>query len=410
MPQKFDCARALSIAALGAFAFAYFRFRGCPAAGALHAAMAGCAALAVLWLMECLSGKEEGRAKKEKRADFDWGMHYLRGFAIICILLTHFFAWTGASKFSRAFLRSSTIFFLFISGYLCQYLASRRPLDTRKYYVSKLKNVIAPYVVCSLATMAAVLVIQSKTIGVIKPSQISLAAIPNTLLLGWAQRQYWYIPYVAVLFVFSPWLSRARDRTIVWLVAVSFLLAVCFPYRPPTHTKWIFSKFLYRYAYFTWGYLVGFLYARWKDPIDRHLREYLVPALFLGIAMGLNVLLPEGAAWKPAHILSGDLAYSLQKLFFLVPVLCAANRLRSVRISLFDMLATYSFTLFFLHYFFVGDYAVLQKWAFSAVGSGSVLRLGVRIGLATVFVFQNLLLAVSLKKACGRWSRSIIGS
>lgn len=404
--RPFDFLRAAAIALLGGGAFAYLRHGGASQPRALAVALAGVAALAALWAAERLSGHgAPPAAPKAKKAGFDWGMHYLRGFAIVCIMLTHFFGRTGAAKFAHAFLTSSTIYFLFISGYLCQYLAFRRPVDPGKYYLSKLKNVVSPYIVCSLATIAAVLALRTERIGVIEPSAVTLPSMPDILLLGWAQRQYWYIPFVVLLFLVSPRLTRVSDRTLAWLTLVFFFLAVCFPHRPPSHLTWSLSKLLYRFAYFGWGYLIGFAYARWKDRIDPHLRAYVLPALLLGLALGIGK-----ASWMPDHVLRGSFAWSLQKLFFLVPVLCVANWLRSTRVAILDWLATYSFTLFFLHYFFVRDYAVLQDALFARVHPGSFGEVCIRIGLAAAFVGQNLLLAVLLKKASGRWSRSVIGA
>jgi hypothetical protein len=130
----------------------------------------------------------------------------------------------------------------------------------------------------------------------------------------------------------------------------------------------------------------------------------------MGTVLGVCMMLPGKVAWLPSHFLSGSFALTFQKLLFLVPILYLANKVRSSRIALFDMLATYSVTLFFLHYFFIKDYAILQRTIFSHIGDSSLLQLGVRIGLAVLFVGQNLVLSILLKSACGRWSRSFIGS
>ncbi len=407
--SKSNLIRALACFALSGATAAYL---ACHGAGTKKVVVSSALLLIgflAIWLAERrFCGPEKPPAPK--RPDFDWGMHYMRGFAIVCIMLTHFFGRTGSAKFAHAFLTSSTIFFLFISGYLCQYLAFRRPVKTGMYYRSKLKNVVSPYVVCSFATMAAVWLLQAKRVGVVAPASISVRNIPNILLLGWAQRQYWYIPFVILLFLVSPWLTRVRHHTLVWLSVVSFSAALCFPWRPPSHLTWDLSRLLYRLAYFSWGYLFGFAYARWKDEIDPHLHAYVAPALFFGLVLGLFPLVSAGTVWMPTHVLSGSFAWTLQKLFFLVPVLWIANRIRSIRIAPFDWLATYSFTLFFLHYFFIKDYILLQSSIFTAINPSPLLRACVHLGLAALFVAQNLLLAVLLKKATGRWSRSFVGA
>ncbi len=363
----------------------------------------------LLWLVESRVPADPPKPPKS-RDNFDWGMHYVRGFAIVCILLTHIFQQTDAARFAHAFLLSSTVYFLFISGYLCQFLAFRHPVNAKTYYLAKLKNVISPYFVFSLATLAAISLVNAKRPGIIAPSDISLKSIPNIFLLGWAQRQYWYIPFVTVLFLISPRLTRVGNPFLVWLALVSFFLAVCFPYRPASHLTWDISSSLYRFVYFSWAYFFGFAYARWKKQIDPFLGAYAVPALLMATIIGLCMLYGKKAWWLPSYFLSGPFALSFQKFLFLIPILYLADKVRSSRIALFDMLATYSFTLFFLHYFFIKDYVILQRTIFSHIGDSSLLQLCVRIGLAVLFVGQNLLLSILLKKACGRWSRSFIGS
>lgn len=405
--RVFQWPRLAAIAALSACCFFFFRMHGVPMLRTVSVSAGVGLFFVFLWLAESRSQPPQARSGK-KRDGFDWGMHYMRGFAIVCIMLSHFCVRTGWSPFAAGFLRSSTVFFLFISGYLCQYLAFRRPVDTGQYYLSKVKNVISPYVVCSLATLAAVCLLQAKRAGVIAPSEISLRSLPNILLLGWAQRPYWYIPFVVILFLVSPWLTRIGNRTLLWLLVVSFFAAVCFPGRPLGNLTWNPVVSLYRYVYFTWAYLLGFAYARWKARIDPHLGAYAIPALLLGILLGFRTMFPSGQ--YSDFILSGSFAWSVQKLFFLVPVLWLANRVRSVRIPLFDWLATYSFTLFFLHHFFIQDYIGLMARVSGTLGAGTLVQTAVHIALTVVFLAQNLLLAVMLKQVCGHWSRQFIGA
>ena len=401
--------RLASITALSILCLVYFRWQGVSPMRVAAASIGTAVFLLLLWLVESRVPADPPKPPKS-RDNFDWGMHYVRGFAIVCILLTHFLQYADAAPIGRAFFKSSTVYFLFISGYLCQYLAMRRPVNTKAYYLSKLKNVIAPYVVFSVATIAAILLINGKRPGVIVPSTITARSIPNIFLLGWAQRQYWYIPFIAIVFLFSPWLTRTGNRTLVWLSLVSFALAICFPFRPPTVPSWNLTFFLYRFVYFMWAYFFGFAYARWKKQIDPFLGAYAIPALLMGVVLGLCMMSGKKAQWLPPYFLSGSFAMSFQKFLFLVPILYIANKVRSTKIALFDMLATYSFTLFFLHYFFVKDYVLLQRAAFSHLGGNTLLESVVLFGLALAFVGQNLLLSILLKKACGRWSRSFIGS
>ena len=60
------------------------------------------AGLLAVWLAERLICGPSAETPPRKKRGFDWGMHYMRGFAIVCIMLTHFFGRTGAAPFTHA--------------------------------------------------------------------------------------------------------------------------------------------------------------------------------------------------------------------------------------------------------------------------------------------------------------------
>ena len=363
----------------------------------------------------CLPNLIEMDAHKES---FDWGMHYLRAFAIVCILLEHLWWYIGLYEEARAYLHGSSIYFLFISGYLCQHLSARRPSSAKTYYRRKIENIISPYLMWSLLTILFVWITGQTRIGVISPDKICWANLPRILLLGWAQGPYWYIPFVSGLFLVSPSLTRIGDARMLHVFLVSFALAVCIPIRPWSEE---FIPYVLRYSYFGWSYFLGFLYARFKGRIDPFLNLYVGPALVLGILLGLRLQQPDWFIFgypsydspEPdsiAFILGGSLAQSLQKLFFLVPAVALSNRLTRKRIPILDWLATYSFTLYFTHHFFVQDFVRLQNSLFTVLEPGPIGILPIQLGLSALFIAFNLVLAMALKGLFGRWSRRFIGA
>jgi len=345
-------------------------------------------------------------------------MHYLRAFAIVCILLEHLWWYIGLYEEARAYLHGSSIYFLFISGYLCQHLSSRRPSSAKTYYRRKIENVISPYLMWSLLTILFVWITGQTRIGVISPDKICWANLPRILLLGWAQGPYWYIPFVSGLFLISPLLTRIGDARMLHVFLIFFALAICIPIRPWSEE---FVPYVLRYSYFGWSFFLGFLYARFKRRIDPFLNLYVGPALVLGILLGLRLLQPDWFTFgypsydfpEPdsiAFILGGSLAQSLQKLFFLVPAVSLANHFSRKHIVVLDWLATYSFSLYFTHHFFVQDFVRLQKWLFTVLEPGPLVILPLQLGLSVLFIAFNLVLAMVLKKLFGRWSRRFIGA
>ena len=296
------------------------------------------------------------KSVQRANGDFDWGMHHLRAFAIVCIMVNHLWCHAGLFETAKAFLVGSTFYFLFISGYLCQYLELRRPTETKTYYRKKWTNVICPYLVWSLFTIAVVRFAGLHHVGVLPLGMARWDNIPHILLFGWAQATYWYIPFVCILFLVSPWLWRRKTSKLAWLFLISFSFAVCLPFRPSSHFDGNPVMAFFQYVYFVWSYLLGFLYARLKPRIDPYLKSYAVPFLGFGILLGLGLLEPEAFAIVcPSEIdpndalretvLGGPLARSVQKLFFLVPAVVLATRFSGKRIAVLDWLATCSFSM-----------------------------------------------------------------
>ena len=357
----------------------------------------------------------------DKPKSFDLGIHYLRAFAIVCILLEHFWCYNGWEKESRAFLIGSTVYFLFISGYLCQYLSVRHPVSPKTYYRRKVRNVLCPYLVWTILTIVVVRLANETRCGVIAPDAIRCENIPEIVLFGLAQGPYWYIPFVCLLFLVSPRISRIRDSEMVRLSALFFFFAVCIPVRPVLPIENALAPLLMQYTYYAWSYLFGFLYARFKERVDAHLSGFVGAAIVLGLLLGLQAITPDCFTFgypsfdspEPAtgsFVLGGALAQSLQKLFFLVPAVALANRLARKRISILDWLATYSFTLYFTHHFFVQDFVRFQTWTFKLIQPGTVGQTAIRLVVSALFIAFNLFFAVVLKRLIGRHSRCIIGA
>lgn len=397
-----DPGRAVALLASSFGLFAYLHLEGASTPGAAAVAIALLLLGTFIWVREtAVFGDEPARAKP-KKSTFDWGMHYMRGFAIVCIMLMHVQARLGHRGLTRSFFSASTVFFLFISGYLCQYLAMKKPVVDRDYYSKKGLNVILPYLLCSLVTMFLVWLTGRERIGVISPGDIGARGIAQALVLGKAQDQYWYIPFVTVLFAISPALTRLSLPALVWCTIVAFFASLVFPSRYGSFLSFNIVVSGSKFTFFTVYYLIGFLYARLKEQIDPYLKTYVIPALLFALILGIHSLRP---GLFPMPVLKTDTFKTLQKLFFLIPVLFVAGLLKHRRVRVLDAFAEYSFTLFFLHYFFVQDYVALQHRL-----AGQIPRSILAPVLIVLFIGQNLVLSVLLKKAFGRWSRSLIGS
>ena len=93
--------------------------------------------------------------------NYDLTFHYFRAFAIVSVMLTHM--WVGpvlagsedAAKLQDSLrlclFHSATIYFVFISGYLFDFVNRRKgQFSPLRFYKSKIVNVFCPYLILSL--------------------------------------------------------------------------------------------------------------------------------------------------------------------------------------------------------------------------------------------------------------------
>lgn len=311
--------------------------------------------------------------KNDRGSTFDYATHTFRAFAIICVMACHFCAMTNHTLVNRVFFTAATHFFLFISGYLCQLIYTKRPDTPLTYYRKKLTNVIAPYVLFS--TIISLVLGQS---------------VSHDLLYGSAQAPYWYIPFVTTLFVVSPLICRMKSPMVLAAFVLTFVLSVIIPERQFPLT-WQYPGVVHLYTYFVPYYLLGFVYARYKECCDELLVRFLLP-------IGVVALALYGVLFFYEH----DLIISLQRLAMIGVALRIFKFLGEKKLKLVDLFATTSFTLYFTHDFFFHG---LLKCVPAAWRCG--------ITDALVFLIGALLLvaiAEGLRRVLGRFSRPLIGS
>lgn len=333
-----------------------------------------------------------GSVVSKPKPNFDWGMHYFRAFAILAIMACHYAAGFGYETINQVFFTTSTIYFLFISGYLCQFLDMKRREAPISYYKKKLLNVICPFIIFSVI------------FAVLKGSFTCDFAFVKQLLLGRVQGQYWYIPFVSFLFLVSPFICRMKNGKLLTLFSVSAFFFLVFAKRPGVFTvRW--PDMFYMYAFFTVWYIMGFVYCRYKSQVDvvlnGHWRLFLAGALFLFLIL-----------WAPdwlrlSHVRGGSVT-CIQRFLTMCCILVLLGKIRDKRIWLLDQIAKFSFTLYFIHFAVYIQLAVVRKVLLCKM---TMLPLLVSESLVFVAYFV-LMLSVSLlfKTAFGKSSRSLIGT
>lgn len=346
------------------------------------------------------------------RSTYFLELHHFRAFAIANVFFIHVWWLPSSKKFDapsffvngirELLFHGSTIYFLFISGFLFFFLASKR-FTIKRHYWRKFKFVVVPYTIWSLIALA---------LGHIQGTDHRLCTQHSvweriktvTLILfeGSAVFVYWFIPVIICLFLVSPLFLKISRRDFAAVTTVASLLPLL---GTRTGSELTFQQFLYFAPPFLVGGWVYQHYELFQYAIQKY-RSILLLIVFL--SSGCIVYITYYSVRFPFVDLKEGLFY-VQKMAaacFVTYLLLPIKR----PLLLLDLLAKYSFSIYFTHYLlymitapFFSDF--LEYWQIYG---------WVTIPLSFLFsaclLVVNLAICILLKKALGNYSRLIMGS
>lgn len=357
---------------------------------------------AVLWFIESnIKSDKLSLVEKKVNNNFDWSTHYFRGFAIICICLMHFLSAIDYNHIVTAFFTSSSIYFLFISGYLNYFLSKKRLETPGHFYKKKFKTIICPYLFFTTVVIFISLLQRHGLNWGPSFEQIKNGKeIAKIFILGLAQGPYWYIPFVSLIFVVTPFIVRLENNQILMLFILSFIISLIFPirgsFKPP-----YWPNVFYLYTYFSWYYLLGFVYYSLRNQIDCFLNRYVTFFLIIFVFIGIKLL---NLNIFNLEIVENDWIIGFQKFAGICVALVFLKKIQKRKIKLLDLFARYSFTLFFTHSFFIKTFVELKGYL-SSIGFHIFDLVIVICYLLTILFFS-----IILKNAFGKYSRYSIRS
>jgi peptidoglycan/LPS O-acetylase OafA/YrhL len=343
-------------------------------------------------------------------------LHAFRGFAILTIVAAHSWSYllfmgpfetmpahNRVYSIVETLFHGSTIFFALISGLLFSMVLQDK--GWRKFFSSKIKNVVSPYAFVNLLFLSAFWPMYRKWMESNGETPDFLLVYFNGLLSGDLMLQYWYIPVLIVLYVATPLFSvLVKHRALVW---VAWLLALA----PLVVSRTIYPQLLSgaTIVYFAGAYILGMLigenYAATRELIGRHLGVFWLITIGCSLVIGLQYINEfEAESWFSSR----ESLFYAQKLSMAALAVHYLSRWETSLPKWLFTLGTYAFAIYFLHFFFVNMTAELvtlvaqdKANAFIAAAGGLFILLA-SIGL-------SLLTAWLLKKLFRRYSRLFIG-
>lgn len=341
-------------------------------------------------------------------------VHLFRGAAILAVVATHVLFeldWTDEHqrefKVCLSLVQNGTVWFVFVAGLLFRHLSFR--FDYRRYLDSKIRYVVLPYILISLPF---VFLQHARGFGIFGPDERWTFSSPvlhvlSKYLTGEQMPiPLWFIPMISVLYLAAPlllWLDRQRWG--YWTIPPLLLLA-SFIHRPLNQT--VLRQTV---VYFLPVYLIGMWVARNMSLVMEIARKFRIEMLLGSLA----VLVYEVATRvRPGAIESAG-AFSTEmgvfdvniymKLLLAMVVLEALQRCPNWLEKVLDPLATLSFGIFFVHFYWL-YFARDLRSAFATSWPGNPFVLALVTGAATLL---SALFVSLLRRLLGAKSRMLVG-
>ncbi len=346
-------------------------------------------------------------------------LHSFRGFAIISVVLTHAFthqAWdaggpsTGDPSLMYAVTQSlfynSTVYFTLISGLVFSVALQKR--GWASFFTSKFKYVIVPYIAVSLIYFGLLWntldPAGQAAVTAHGPSGV-IAHFGEMLLLGGAMYQLWYVPVVGVLFLMTPLLVAILDnprlRWLCWLVILAPLVIS----RDFTHPSWT------NIVYFAGAYLAGIMIGRHYTAALETFRIWMpwlcaAAIILVAVEIGLHLTGID----KEGVTSLRETGFYVLRLVLSAIVLRLMCTWESRLPKWLDTLATYAFTIYFLH---VAILMLFDRYV-DTLFAPEALTLPVMTGLALAASVLALVGSVAIGKGAkyllGERARYLLGS
>lgn len=340
-------------------------------------------------------------------------LNHFRAISIVIIVAGHCYG-ISSLEFNSLFeqiinnlITGGTSLFVFISGFLFHHIFYKK-YQYRKFIYAKFKNIIIPYTLLSIVPIFLCVFFKKEIFGdYFLPGgngAIHEYLIP-ALKYYWTGRfltPYWYIPFIFITFLLSPlhiYFIRAKVPTQLFLIVLFSIISILM-HRPNDNLS-IFQSVVYFFPI----YCIGIMTSLNREKVYAFLLGKEAYLFFIVIALAfLEAQLGHvGNYHKSPFSFNGvDILY-FQKLFMCFFLLSFLNKFEAYNNNYLHLLASTSFTIFFLHPFLIyaiskvnPDFLQHESWL-------------MYIALVLVIVCVSIAVAVITKKIIPKYSRYFTG-
>ncbi|MGY5353868.1 acyltransferase family protein [Wenyingzhuangia sp. IMCC45467] len=345
-------------------------------------------------------------------------LNYFRAIAIIFVISSHVFylvEYNPSSVFElfiyNTIVGSSTPF-VFISGFLFHHVFCEK-YKFKQFLGNKIKYVLLPYLLMSIAAILFILYkIYIDTLDVSINDNLSyIKTILFYYVTGSHIVAYWYVPFVMLLFLTSPlhvlFINKLKTKQQI-IITLIFLFISVLVHRP--NTGYIF-KAIQAVFYYTPVYLIGIICSMNKEYLYRKFKkkELLLFCGFLIFVFFQIYFNSNGNSFKSPFKFEGFDLMILQKILLSIFLFVILHKLESIKIPFLNIVAKYSFGMFFIHGYVMYAYGIVLN-KFISPSFMNNYSFCIYLGSSIIIIFISLLLVMLIKKVFNNKSRYLIGS
>lgn len=326
-----------------------------------------------------------------------------RGLAILFVVFGHCtfairdtFDWQDHKLlliFLSVTISNGTVLFIFIAGFLFQYLSDRYTFTN--YLRKRFLNILLPYLIVSVPAIALRVSglpgIENRFAGHPVPLQVVFHYLAGSHLIP-----LWFMPMIAMFYLVSAGLvALDRDERFYRLLPLFFLISSIVP-------RYI-ENIPQTFVHFFSVYVFGMFCSRYRTAVLRFVERHLVVGVMLYVSLiVIDIYASYSQQEWQSYIGFLNLWSKLLLCCLAMYLLHAYDEIVGKR---FDFLAKTSFGIFFLHGYFISVYARLLPW-----GNPSTPALTlVYFGFSTAVLLSSVVPLLVAKRLLGQNSRYVIG-
>ncbi|WP_166963093.1 acyltransferase family protein [Yeosuana marina] len=346
-------------------------------------------------------------------------LHSFRALAILKIVLGHavaaaFIAAYGAFNdtapiimISEIFYHDSTIYFAIISGLLFSRVL--KPKGYNKFYISKLKNIVLPYIFVTLV-LTFIKIKFDDVANFQEGISYYASKVFKNIIFGKANFALWYIPVLIVLYIVTPVLEFLQKTNTLTKVFFFFIMIIpLFVSRIQVLTEYTLK--IETMLYFIGAYAVGMYLGSDLERKLQLIKRYKY-AIITAVVICTIILFYfySNKINMMGKVSLRESVFYIQKIGLALVFIMLFKRLGDRQPKWLVPIARDSFSIYFIHGTVL--YAISHFFMF-IVGAKAIAPLNIVLGaflLLVVSISISMIIVYFFKKVFGKKSRMIIGS